>query len=223
MTTPLVLSIESATSCVGCAIGTADGVIASTHSTRARRHAESLAPQIEFVLAQAGVHVTDIEMVAVDVGPGLYTGLRVGITTARAMAHMLGVPMLAVSSLEAIAHANRAGGAMTVTIDARRGEVFHAAFTISPGGSIDGTEPAVGSPSSVPSDGPTRVVGDGVLVHAEALSAAGLHIDADGVHVPSPDSILALATSRLERAVQPVEVQPLYLRRPDAVAKWDMA
>ena len=136
MTGPVVLAIESATSCVGCAVGTADGVIASTYSARGRRHAESLAPQVRFVMAQAGVEFVDIDHVAVDIGPGLYTGLRVGITTARAMAHMLDVSMVPVTSLEAIAHANRAGGDMVVAIDARRGEVFHAAFTVGTDGEL---------------------------------------------------------------------------------------
>ena len=76
MNAPLVLAIESATARVGCAIGAADVVMASAYSARGRRHAESLVPQIQFIVQQAGVAVRDIEMVAVDVGPGLYTGLR---------------------------------------------------------------------------------------------------------------------------------------------------
>lgn len=221
MSGPLVLAIESATSCVGCALGTPDGVIASTYSTRGRRHAESLAPQIEFVAAQAGIAITDIEILAVDVGPGLYTGLRVGITTARAMAHMLKVPMVAVTSLEALAHANRVGGDLVCAIDARRREVFHAAFTFDQSGTMTGTVPAVSEADAVPTDGPTRVVGDGALVYSDTFTANGLRVDTEAGHLPLPDSILAVALSRLDRAVDPVGIEPLYLRRPDAVAKWE--
>lgn len=223
MSARLVLAIESATSCVGCALGTPDGVIASTYSTRGRRHAESLAPQIEFVAAQAGVAITDIEMVAVDVGPGLYTGLRVGITTARAMAHTLAVPMLPITSLEAIAYSNRGSGDMTVAIDARRGEVFHSTFVVGADGALTGTEPKVGPAAEIVRADSNRVVGDGALVYAEAFTQLGLTVDHDAVHLPLPDAILELALGRLGRAVDATAVEPLYLRRPDAVAKWEGA
>jgi len=223
VTGPVVLAIESATSCVGCAVGTADGVIASTYSARGRRHAESLAPQVRFVMAQAGVEFVDIDHVAVDIGPGLYTGLRVGITTARAMAHMLDVSMVPVTSLEAIAHANRAGGDMVVAIDARRGEVFHAAFTVGTDGELIGSESAVGAAASVNYDAGSRVVGDGALVHADEFMGAGHRVDRDATALPLPDAILSLAVSRLERAVPSDQIHPLYLRRPDAVAKWEGA
>lgn len=216
-----MLAIESATSCVGCAIGTPDAVLASAYSSRGRRHAESLAPQIEFLVAQAGITLGDLDLIAVDVGPGLYTGLRVGITTARALAHTLGIEMVAVTSLEAIAHANRAGGDVVVAIDARRGEVFHAAFRGED--LMEGTDPAVGPAESVVHPGVTRIVGDGAIVYADEFRNAGLCVDADAVHLPLPDSILALALDRVERAVGPDRIQPLYLRRPDAVAKWEGA
>ena len=222
MTEPLTLAIESATSCVGCAIGSPSGVLASTFSSRSRRHAESLAPQIEFLVGQAGVELGDLDYIAVDVGPGLYTGLRVGITTARAMAHMLGIPMVAVTSLEAIAHANRAGADMVVAIDARRGEVFHSSFSTD-GGIHALSEPAVGEAGSLDAGSPSRAVGDGAVVYADALAAGGHHLDVDGTHVPMPDAVLAVALSRLDSAVSPAEIQPLYLRRPDAVAKWEGA
>ncbi|MEZ5245911.1 MAG: tRNA (adenosine(37)-N6)-threonylcarbamoyltransferase complex dimerization subunit type 1 TsaB [Acidimicrobiales bacterium] len=223
MTGPVVLAIESATSCVGCAVGTPDGVIASTYSARGRRHAESLAPQIEFVVTQAGLAIADIACVAVDIGPGLYTGLRVGITTARAMAHMLDVPMVPVTSLEAIAHANRAGGDMVVAVDARRGEVFHAAFTVAADGTLAGTEAAVGTVAELEYGTGRRIVGDGGVARAEEFAAAGHHVDREATHLPLPDVVLSLAVGRLDEAVPAHEIHPLYLRRPDAVAKWEGA
>lgn len=222
MTGPLVLAIESATSCVGCAVGTADGVLAAAWSTRGRRHAESLAPQIEFVLDQAGLEAADLEALAVDVGPGLYTGLRVGVTTARAMAHALDVPVVAVSSLDAVAHVNRAGGDATVVLDARRGEVYHAAYTAD-GSSIVATEACVGAVVDLPDTMPRRVVGDGVAPYADELRAAGFVIDPDAPAIPRPDAILELAVARIDDAVPPAGIQPRYLRRPDAVAKWEGA
>ena len=82
----LILGIESATSQVGCAIGGHEGVLASCHSSKGRRHAENLAPQIDFVRRQARIELEEVSVVAVDLGPGLFTGLRVGIATAMATA-----------------------------------------------------------------------------------------------------------------------------------------
>ena len=79
----LILGIESSTALVGCAIGGHEGVIARFESARGRRHAETLVPAIDFVRRQAQIELEEIGAVAVDVGPGLFTGLRVGIATAK--------------------------------------------------------------------------------------------------------------------------------------------
>ena len=85
----LILGIESSTLAAGCAIGGHEGVLAMAQVGRGRRHAESLAPQVQFICAQAQVELSEISVIAVDVGPGLFTGLRVGIATAKAFAHAL--------------------------------------------------------------------------------------------------------------------------------------
>ncbi|MDW3220796.1 MAG: tRNA (adenosine(37)-N6)-threonylcarbamoyltransferase complex dimerization subunit type 1 TsaB [Acidimicrobiales bacterium] len=215
MNAPLILAIESATSCVGCALGTVDGALAATHTVQARRHAESLAPQIRSVLAEAGRAVRDIDIVAVDVGPGLYTGLRVGITTARAMAHTLGVPMVGVTSLEAVAW--QAGVDVTVALDARRREVFHETFTAG-----IGSGPAVGPPTDAIAAGRT-LVGDGAAEYESDVLAAGATVDHTVTAYPLPESILALAAGRVGEAGAPETIRPLYLRAPDAVAKFGPA
>ena len=82
----LILGIESASDQCGCALAAEDDVLAETRLALPRRHAEALAPQMRFVCEQAGVALADIEAVAVDHGPGLYTGLRAGLATAKATA-----------------------------------------------------------------------------------------------------------------------------------------
>ena len=82
----LILGLESATAQVGCAIGGHEGVLASSHSARGKRHAENLTPAIEFVCRQARVELSEISCVAVDNGPGLFTGLRVGVASGKAIA-----------------------------------------------------------------------------------------------------------------------------------------
>src|SRR5204862_7517057 len=110
----LILGIESATTQVGCAIGGHEGVLASFHSARGKRHAETLAPAIDFVRRQALVEFDDLGAIAVDVGPGLFTGLRVGIATAKALAQTLRVPMIGVSSLDLLAFRVRYTGRLIV-------------------------------------------------------------------------------------------------------------
>ena len=130
----LVLGIESASDQCGCALAAEEGIIAEARLALPRRHAEALAPQMRFVCEQAGVALADIEVVAVDHGPGLYTGLRAGLATAKATAAALGIGVVPVGSLEALAYgataAAQPGETVLSVLDARRGEVFWAWYRI---------------------------------------------------------------------------------------------
>ena len=116
----LILGIETATTQVGCAIGGHEGVLASTHSARGKRHAESLTPAIEFTCRQARVELSEIGLVAVDLGPGLFTGLRVGIATGKAIAQALRVPMIGVTSLDLLAFPTRFCSRLIAAVVPRR-------------------------------------------------------------------------------------------------------
>ena len=145
--TMLILGIESASDQCGCALANEAGVIAETRLALPRRHAEALAPQMRFVCEQAGVALADIEVVAVDHGPGLYTGLRAGLATAKAAAAALAIGVVPVGSLEALAYGAaavaRPGETVLSVLDARRGEVFWAWYRI-----------AAPAPDSPPPDSP---------------------------------------------------------------------
>ena len=132
-----LLAIETATDTVGVALLRDDGAVAERVHAGGRAHAELLAPSIAEVCAVSGCTVADIDAIAVDVGPGLFTGLRVGVATAKAMAQALGIRVLGVSSLDVLAAAALEAasgtavgsvGAMASVIDARRGEVFAAVY-----------------------------------------------------------------------------------------------
>ena len=131
----IVLGIETATQQAGCALGGVEGVLASFHVSRGRRHAETLVPAVQFTCRQAQVRLSEVSVVAVDVGPGLFTGLRVGVATAKALAQGLRVPMIGLSSLDLLAfgvrHTDRL---IAAVVDARRGEVFSAFYRSVPGG-----------------------------------------------------------------------------------------
>lgn len=225
---PIVLALESATSVVGCAVGGAGGALAAAWSARGRRHAESLAPQIEFVTRQAGVALGELAAIAVDVGPGLYTGLRVGVTTAMTMAHALHIPVVEVASTDVIAEeVGPQASRIDVAIDARRGEVFHAAYEPDGGALSRISDPAVVTPAELRSilgavGGTVVLAGDGAQAHPDVLGVGAGVRHADVVH-PRADVLVRMAAARLGAGdtTAPELVRPRYLRRPDAVAKWE--
>jgi len=226
----IVLGIETATAQVGCALGGYEGILASFHAARGRRHAEVLTPAIAFVCEQAEVRLAQVGAVAVDVGPGLVTGLRVGVATAKALAQALCVPMVGLSSLDLLAFPARSTHRLIApVIDAKRGEVFSALYRRVPGGVQRLTPPVVTSAEEVAADLEARdeeclLVGDGALRYADAF--AGLsHIEAAGYGTayPSAAALVELAQPRAQREefVQPWELEPVYLRQADADPHWD--
>ena len=226
----IILGVESATNQVGCAIGGVEGVLASFCSNRGRRHAETLTPAIKFVCEQARVEMREISAVAVDIGPGLFTGLRVGIATAKAVAQALRVPMLGISSLDLLAFPVRWSNRVIVpVIDARRGEVFTAFYRQVPGGVQRLTPPTLMTPNDLASELLARpdshlLVGDGALRYGPIFSVLGdVELGTPGDAYPSAASLVELAHPRAirEEFVQPWELEPLYLRRSDAEINWD--
>jgi tRNA threonylcarbamoyladenosine biosynthesis protein TsaB len=225
----LILGIESATAQVGCAIGGHEGVLASAHSSRAKQHAEILTPQIDFVRRQARVELSEISVVAIDVGPGLFTGLRVGIASGMAIAHALGVPMIGVVSLDLLAFPVRFTSRLVVAaIDARRGELFHAFYRTVPGGMQRMTDYAVSTPDDLASDilahsEECLMVGDGALRYHEVFDGLRKVEIADNAFAhPSASALVQLAHAQAlrEQFVKPWEIQPLYLRKPDVDINW---
>src|SRR3954468_24938517 len=170
------------------------------------RHGEMLAPAIAQVLARAGAISQDVTAVAVGVGPGPFTGLRVGLVTARTLALALDIPVYGVCTLDVLAAAAVDSGAVRgpfrVATDARRKEVYWAAYEEG-GARLDG--PHVSRPADVATDGP--VVGSGALLYPEAFPRA--------VGPQYPDAVVLPAVVTGERA-ELLDPEPLYLRRPDA-------
>jgi tRNA threonylcarbamoyladenosine biosynthesis protein TsaB len=227
----LILGLESATAQVGCAVGGHEGVLASSHSSRGKRHAENLTPAIEFVCRQARVELSEISCVAVDNGPGLFTGLRVGVASGKAIAQALRVPMIAVSSLDLLAFPVRfTGRRIAAVIDARRGELFWAFYRQVPGGVQRVNEPTVGTAEELMAEllalgGDTLLVGDGAVRYAEVLGERpGFEIAGSDLAHPSARSLVQLAHARALREdwVRPHEIELLYLRKPDAEINWSV-
>jgi tRNA threonylcarbamoyladenosine biosynthesis protein TsaB len=225
----LILGISTSTARVGCAIGGHEGILGAVHSSRGKRHAETLTPAIEFLCRQTRVELADIGVVAVDLGPGLFTGLRVGVAAGKALAHARRLPMIGVTSLDLLAFALRHSSRRIVcAIDAGRGEIFHASYRQSPGGVQRITEPAVGTADDLAVDlqafnEELLLVGDGALRYRDAFAGIRrLELGDSGVAHPSAGSLVQLAHARALREdfVSPTELTPLYLRKPDAEIGW---
>jgi tRNA threonylcarbamoyladenosine biosynthesis protein TsaB len=238
-----VLAIETATRCVGCALWDEGAPLASFTLVAGPRHAEVLMPAIDELCRRAGLSAADIEAVAVDVGPGLFTGLRVGLATARTIAIARGLPAVGVTSLEALAHPHRRRpGLVAAVVDARRGEVYWALYR------SDGTDmqelrpPSLATPEQLASElaglSPAPLaVGDGAWRYREPIESAGARSGGPLDLWPSPTVIAELGTARLA-GVGPVSPLPdgaqavahpwfeslplpLYLRQADVRIGWE--
>jgi tRNA threonylcarbamoyladenosine biosynthesis protein TsaB len=220
----LVLGIDTATPVTSVAIGSEGGILASVRIRQDRGHARLLTPTVQWLLEQAGVDATALGGVAVGTGPGLFSGLRVGVSSAKAMAQAWRVPMVAVPSLDLLAFAQRhTHHSVCAAIDGRRGEVFAALYRQAPGGMIRLTQPQVIGPEELAAAIEARgehvvLVGDGALAyrsHFDRLVHADLASPAHAT--PSAEALIELACPRFQREefVSPFEVTPFYLRRPD--------
>lgn len=225
----MVLGIDTATSQVAVALGDGEGLVASFESTRGRRHAETLAPAVQFVCRQAGVGLREVSVIACDVGPGLFTGLRVGVATAKAMAQALRVPVVDSSSLDLLAlPARHARRLLVPIVDARRGEVFSALYRPVPGGVQRITPYRLGPPDHLASELVARdeeclLLGDGARRYSGNLVCDAKIELAGPEHAhPSVGALVELAHGRFvrEEFLQPSELEPLYLRKPDVAINW---
>lgn len=202
----MLLAFDTATAQVTVALHDGTEVVAQERSERSMKHAEMLAPLIESVLASAGVSPAELTKIGVGVGPGPFTGLRVGIVTARTMGFALDIPVLGVCSLDVVAleavETGTVRGPFQVAADARRKEVYFA--TYGPFGDRF-TGPIVDVPSTFHNH--VLTVGEGAELYPNAFpESAG----------PLRPSAAWLARGLVADRFEILDPEPLYLRRPDA-------
>lgn len=243
MTDMVILAIDTASAAVSVAVHDGDAVLAERATPPSPRHAELLAPAVGEVLAEVGLGPRDVTAIGVGVGPGPFTGLRVGLVTARVMGHALGVDVHGVCSLDVLAAgAARLGltGEFLVATDARRREVYWGRYVAdppsvaSPNGALGGGRNGSSGPAAGATPGWRRLEGPHVSVPADVKSA-GLPVAGRGAML-YPGALLeagdvarepldpaagdlagivatALRTPEASGVLMPPE--PLYLRRPD--------
>lgn len=218
---PSVLAIETATTSVGVAVACDDGRRARIEIGPSRRHTETLAAAIAFLAEHADLPLSSLDAIAVDVGPGLFTGLRVGVATASSLAFALGIGVVAVRSTDIVARGAGEpvdGRRCAVVLDARRRELYAAIP-----GEID---PFVAGPAEVlrrlRSATPLVLIGEGARSLAPLLEPADAERMVFGrSRPPDPLDLAEMALAGIDAAIDPAAVSPLYLRAPDAQITWE--
>ena len=209
----LVLAVDTSTPAVTAGVvsltestaGAATTTLATRVRVDARSHAEILTPNIVECLAEADITAAELGAVVVGVGPGPYTGLRVGMATAAAFGDALGLPVYGVCSLDAIAADVSEPGSLLVVTDARRREIYWARYEA--GVRVAG--PDVVAPAELDSVGVDAVAGS-------APHAAAFELPIRDVQAPSAAGLVAVAAADIGSGIVPGPLVPLYLRRPDA-------
>lgn len=227
-----VLAIETATLVSGVALATADTLLAEWKLETGKTHSEMLLPHIELLLQLAQVKKSDLCAVAVSLGPGSFTGLRIGLATAKALAYALRIPLLGIPTLEALAlNCPAPGLVLSPFLDAQKGNVYQGRYCLDQG-EVVALEPPRVVPFAqaleelVAAGQPAMALGEGVAwlrrpeyaQWREKLLPVPL-----SVAMPRAASVAALAWKRLARgeADEAMLLEPLYIRRSEAEVLWE--
>jgi tRNA threonylcarbamoyladenosine biosynthesis protein TsaB len=226
----LVLAIETSTPQTSVAIGTQQGVLASQTVSWGVGHSEAVTPAIQHLLSLTQIRPAQLSGVAVGLGPGAFTGLRVGIATARALAQALHVPMVGIGSLDVLAYSVRhARGRIGAVSDGKRGEVYYAFYRPVPAGVARESEYLVGPPERLAADleaSPEEIllVGGGALLYRRELEESGTSLEFATAATAFPDAVelLELALPRFirEETSRGEDITPHYVRKSDAEINW---
>ncbi|MEV5123875.1 tRNA (adenosine(37)-N6)-threonylcarbamoyltransferase complex dimerization subunit type 1 TsaB [Streptomyces decoyicus] len=216
----LLLALDTATPAVTVALHDGTRVLAESRQVDARRHGELLLPAVDRVLAEAGLKLDAVSDIVVGVGPGPYTGLRVGLVTAATFGAALGVPVHGLCTLDGLAHASGLTEPFVVATDARRKEVYWARYEASPaaGSAVPRTitrltEPAVDRPADIADQvAGVPAVGAGALLYDTVFTG----VRREGPEHQSAGALATLAAAKLAAGEELPPPQPMYLRRPDA-------
>ncbi|UCE18802.1 MAG: tRNA (adenosine(37)-N6)-threonylcarbamoyltransferase complex dimerization subunit type 1 TsaB [Gemmatimonadota bacterium] len=223
----IVLGIETATLIEGVAVVDGDRVVAEHRSHVGSTHAEHLVPTILQTLGAAGFGMKEVDGIAISIGPGSFTGLRIGLSAVKGLSLARGIPVVAVPTLDGLAyHVPFCRYSVCPILDAKRHEVYTALYRTSEGVPERLTEPRAINPEDLVTEisEPTIFLGDGVPVYARLIRehlGSKAHFAPNHVGLPSGSAIALLGHTLLieGKTVDIQSVQPFYIRKSDAELK----
>jgi tRNA threonylcarbamoyladenosine biosynthesis protein TsaB len=226
----IVLGIESSTAQTSAALGSEQEILASCVVSRGSTADEFMLPSVKFMLDAVGLTYDNVSGVAVGLGPGTFTSLRVGVSTAKTMAQALAAPIVGIPSLDILAYDVRySNRVICPVLDAKRGEVFFAFYRQVPGGVTRTSDYMVGSIDRLQAEmqgqgSEVLLVGSGALLYRSSLDEiARVEFGSMANASPQATSLVELALPRLAREDYDslFEIEPMYMRRSDAEIRWD--
>jgi tRNA threonylcarbamoyladenosine biosynthesis protein TsaB len=215
----IILALDTCLDACSAAISRDGEPIAAASEPMVRGHQERLAPMVETLMARAGIGFSALDRIAVTVGPGSFTGLRVGLAFAKAMALALDIDCVGVGVLEALAASASEQGFVAACVDARRGQLYLQAFSDGrPIMAPDALEPELAAArlAELWTGPPGLIVGSGAASVAAVLGGAEI----SPLEAPDPQVIARIA-ARVRAPIPPP--RPLYLRAPDAKSPGGLA
>lgn len=226
-----ILAIETATLVSGVAIAEPDRLLAEITLQTQLTHSEVLMPHIQLAMQIAKLDIKQLDAVAVSIGPGSFTGLRIGLATAKTLAYALSIPVIGVSTLEALAYNCQTGGGYIVpTLDAQKGNVYTALYRKNADGGLDEiVEPHVIAFAELLDklrsyDEPTILLGEGAVKNRQAVLETGNIILAAPHHCmprAASTAFLGLKALRENRTNDVMSLEPYYIRRSEAEVLWE--
>ncbi|MDR3589964.1 MAG: tRNA (adenosine(37)-N6)-threonylcarbamoyltransferase complex dimerization subunit type 1 TsaB [Negativicutes bacterium] len=225
-----ILALDTATLVSSVALARRETVVAELTLQTRKTHSELLMPHIEQLLALAETSKEAVEAIAVSIGPGSFTGLRIGLATAKALAYALQIPLVGVPTLDALAYGCPVPGAvLAATMDAQKGNVYIALFRWGTAGLEQLSPPRVMDHNAAFAElaaltEPVVVLGEAVGLYAEALGKVkGVAAAEPHVAMPRAASVALLGWQLLDGGARHdvMTLEPLYIRRSEAEDLWD--
>lgn len=225
----LILALDTATLVSSVALAAPDRLLAELTLQTKKTHSERLMPHIEQLLALADTDKSALGAVAVSIGPGSFTGLRIGLATAKALAYALRIPLVGVPTLAALAFGCPAPGALLApTMDAQKGNIYVALYRWQAGGLEEVMPPVVMEHGAAAAElaaraGQALILGEAIYMYADAFRQAGHALAEPHVAMPRAGSV-ALLGARLAAAGvhhDAMTLEPLYIRRSEAEELWE--
>ena len=226
----IVVGIETSTPQTSVAVGTEREILAAMQLAGTARQ-DAVVPALEHLLSWSRLDLSQVGGIVVGLGPGLFTGLRVGVETGKALAQVLGTPIVGIPSIDALAFAVRyTRRVIGAVVDARRGEVFFAFYRSVPGGVVRDGDCRVGSAGRLAAElealrEEVLLVGNGAILYRQEIEgvASGVEFASAAQAHPQASALVELAIPRFirEETDRLFDVVPLYLRKSDAEIAWD--